>query len=127
MLMNYSFGLCWLIVICHNRTMITLTDDANLHLSSTVNENNLEGISLSVRGGGCSGFNYDWQPLEKLKVEEIDYVIDLDSGKLVVDGTSLFAIAGMTIDYKKDLFGSKLMLTNPNTKSMCGCGESFSI
>ena len=107
--------------------MITLTDDANLHLSSTVTENNLEGISLSVRGGGCSGFNYDWQPLEKLKVEKIDYVIDLDSGKLVVDGTSLFAIAGMTIDYKKDLFGSKLMLTNTNTKSMCGCGESFSI
>ena len=125
--MNYLYVLCLLTVLCNNIILITLTDDANLHLSSTVTENNLEGISLSVRGGGCSGFNYDWQPLEKLKVEKIDYVIDLDSGKLVVDGTSLFAIAGMTIDYKKDLFGSKLMLTNPNTKSMCGCGESFSI
>ena len=125
--MNYLYVLCLLTVLCNNIIMITLTDDANLHLSSTVTENNLEGISLSVRGGGCSGFNYDWQPLENLKVEKIDYVIDLDSGKLVVDGTSLFAIAGMTIDYKKDLFGSKLMLTNPNTKSMCGCGESFSI
>ena len=125
--MNYLYVLCLLTVLCNNIIMITLTDDGNLHLSSTVTENNLEGISLSVRGGGCSGFNYDWQPLEKLKVEKIDYVIDLDSGKLVVDGTSLFAIAGMTIDYKKDLFGSKLMLTNPNTKSMSGCGESFSI
>ena len=107
--------------------MITLTDNANLHLSSTVAENNLEGISLSLRGGGCSGFNYEWQPSEKLKVEDIDYVIDLDTGKLVVDGTSLFALAGMTVDYKKDLFGSRLMIENPNTKSMCGCGESFSI
>ena len=107
--------------------MITITEAANLHLSSIISENNLKGILLGVRGGGCSGFNYDWQPLEKLDTKVTDFELDLDVGKLILDGTSVMYLAGMEVDYKKDLFGQRLMVENPNVKSMCGCGESFSV
>jgi|13_taG_2_1085334.scaffolds.fasta_scaffold144165_2 iron-sulfur cluster insertion protein len=106
--------------------MITVTEAADLHLSSIIAENNLEGILLAVKGGGCSGFNYDWQPLEKLDTKVTDFELDLDVGKLILDGTSIMYLAGMEVDYRKDIFGQKLMVENPNVQSMCGCGESFS-
>ncbi len=107
--------------------MITLTDAADLHLSSIIFENGFEAIRLAVKGGGCSGFTYDWQPLDKLEVDESDIILDLDSGKLILDGMSVLYLAGMEVDYKKDLFGQRLMVENPNVKSMCGCGESFNV
>tara|TARA_R100001163_G_scaffold8842_1_gene8596 strand:- start:702 stop:1061 length:360 start_codon:yes stop_codon:yes gene_type:complete len=109
--------------------MITITEAANLHLSSIIAENNLEGILLGVRGGGCSGFNYDWQPLKELEIRDTkitDFELDLDVGTLVLDGASIMYLAGMEVDYRKDIFGQKLMVENPNVQSMCGCGESFS-
>ena len=103
--------------------MISLTDNADIHLSSIINENDNTDIRLSVNSGGCSGFTYDWQLTSKK--EEGDYIIDLDSGNLLIDNISILYLEGMTIDYKKDIFGQRLMIDNPNVKSMCGCGESF--
>ena len=103
--------------------MISLTDNADIHLSSIINENDNTDIRLSVNSGGCSGFTYDWQLTSKK--EEGDYIIDLDSGNLLIDNISILYLQGMTIDYKKDIFGQRLMIDNPNVKSMCGCGESF--
>ena len=103
--------------------MISLTDNADIHLSSIINENDNTDIRLSVNSGGCSGFTYDWQLTSKK--EEGDYIIDLDSGNLLIDYISILYLEGMTIDYKKDIFGQRLMIDNPNVKSMCGCGESF--
>ena len=82
---------------------------------------------ISVSGGGCSGFTYDWEPLEKLETEKEDIILDLDTGHLILDGMSVLYLAGMEVDYKKDLFGQRLMVENPNVKSMCGCGESFHV
>ena len=95
----------------------------DIHLSSIINENDNTDIHLSVNSGGCSGFTYDWQLTSKK--EEGDYIIDLDSGNLLIDNISILYLEGMTIDYKKDIFGQRLMIDNPNVKSMCGCGESF--
>ena len=105
--------------------MITITEAADLHLSSIIAENKLEGILLAVKGGGCAGFNYDWQPLEQLETKVTDFEVPLDVGKLIVDGTSVMYLAGMEVDYKKDIFGQRLFIENPNVQSMCGCGESF--
>jgi len=107
--------------------MINLTEEADIHLSSIITENNLKAIKLSVKGGGCSGFTYDWQPMENLETESDDIILDLDSGHLVLDGMSVLYLAGIEVDYKKDLFGHRLMVENPNVKSMCGCGESFNV
>ena len=107
--------------------MITLTEEADVHLSSIITENNFKAIRLSVKGGGCSGFTYDWEPLEKLETEKEDIILDLDTSHLILDGMSVLHLAGMEVDYKKDLFGQRLMVENPNVKSMCGCGESFHV
>ena len=107
--------------------MITLTEEADVHLSSIITENNFKAIRLSVKGGCCSGFTYDWEPLEKLETEKEDIILDLDTGHLILDGMSVLYLAGMEVDYKKDLFGQRLMVENPNVKSMCGCGESFHV
>ena len=64
--------------------------------------------------------------LEKLNTKVTDFELDLDVGKLILDGTSVMYLAGMEVDYRKDIFGEKLMVENPNVQSMCGCGESFS-
>ena len=107
--------------------MITLTEQADIHLSSIITENNFKAIKLSVKGGGCSGFTYDWQPMENLETEKEDIILDLDTGHLILDGMSVLYLVGMEVDYKKDLFGQRLMVENPNVKSMCGCGESFHV
>ena len=107
--------------------MITFTEEADIHLSSIITENNFKAIKLSVKGGGCSEFTYDWQPMENLDVGTEDIILNLDSGHLVLDGMSVLYLAGMEVDYKKDLFGQRLMVENPNVKSMCGCGESFHV
>ena len=105
--------------------MINLTDNADIHLSSIINENTTTDIRLAVSSGGCSGFSYDWQLTSS--EEAGDHIIDLDSGKLLIDTVSLLYLEGMTIDYKKDIFGQRLMIDNPNVKSTCGCGESFQV
>jgi|TARA_R110000782_G_scaffold54104_2_gene114574 iron-sulfur cluster assembly accessory protein len=107
--------------------MIALTDNADIHLSSVINENigMYTDIRLAVNSGGCSGFTYDWQLTSS--EEPGDHVIKLDSGKLLIDTVSLLYLEGMTIDYKKDIFGQRLMIDNPNVKSSCGCGESFQV
>ena len=65
--------------------------------------------------------------MEKIEIEKGDITLDLDNGQLILDGMSVLYLAGMQVDYKKDLFGHRLMVENPNVKSMCGCGESFNV
>jgi len=109
--------------------MITLTDRADIHLSSIIADKDVPAILLSVNSGGCSGFSYDWQLIsdEELGDLEDGFVIVLDTGKLIVDSLSLIYLIGTTVDYKKEIFGQRLMIDNPNVNSMCGCGESFSV
>ena len=111
--------------------MINLTDNADIHLSSVLNENTgmYTAVRLSVNSGGCSGFTYDWQLMDQAEFDDVidDFIIDLDTGKLVIDNISSIYVAGMTVDYKKDIFGQRLMVDNPNVESMCGCGESFQV
>lgn len=109
--------------------MITLTDNADIHLSSIIADKNVPAIQLSINSGGCSGFSYDWQLISDEELGDLEnvFVIKLDTGKLVVDNLSLMYLTGTTVDYKKDIFGQRLMIDNPNVNSMCGCGESFSV
>ena len=110
--------------------MITITDNADIHLSSIIAENNVAAVRLAVNSGGCSGFTYDWQLVKEEEILDImvDFIpIKLDKGKLFIDSLSSVYLAGMTIDFKKDIFGNRLMIDNPNVQSMCGCGESFQV
>jgi iron-sulfur cluster assembly accessory protein len=105
--------------------MITITESAKSHLLDIMHTND-KRVRLAVKGGGCSGFTYDWQLVDLPLSDDEEFPLD-KSNNLIVDAMSLLYLAGMRIDYKKDIFGSLLKLDNPNIKSSCGCGESFNV
>ena len=107
-------------------SVVTITQEANKHLSQTILENKMKGVSLSVEGGGCAGFNYKWDLLNTYPddVQESD-VISLEKGFLHIDPMATMYILGTVIDFTKDIAGSYLKIVNPKATSQCGCGESF--
>lgn len=99
--------------------------------ASKVNEiRSAEGIEdnmalrLRVVGGGCAGFSYD---LYFDEPTEVDRQVNLSGVKVVVDEMSLMYLVGTEIDYVEGLQGAGFKFNNPNVKSTCGCGSSFSV
>ena len=85
-------------------------------------------VTLAVLGGGCAGFKYDWGFADtKESIAEGDHVEDWGTGRFVVDETSMLYVAGTRIDWIEETFGSQFEISNPNSTSACGCGESFGI
>jgi iron-sulfur cluster assembly accessory protein len=85
-------------------------------------------VSLAVLGGGCAGFKYEWGFVDsKDKVSANDHLVEWDNGKFVVDETSMLYVAGTKIDWIEETFGSQFEISNPNSTSACGCGESFGV
>ena len=82
-------------------------------------------LRLSVSGGGCSGFQYGFSFDNNAQVD--DHLFERDGVKVIVDDTSLDLLAGAEIDFVEDLVGASFQVRNPNAKSSCGCGSSFSI
>jgi iron-sulfur cluster insertion protein len=80
---------------------------------------------LAVNGGGCSGYQYDFAFDDT--VGEDDLVIERDGAKLIVDEVSLTFLKDAELDYVEDLMGAMFQVQNPNAKSSCGCGTSFSV
>ena len=103
--------------------MIIVTESAKKQIDEIIIE---DGVGKYVRayisGGGCSGFNYGFL-LEEEKQED-DFIFD----SLIVDALSMEYFNNATIDYTIDkLKGSQFSITNPNAKTTCGCGSSFSV
>lgn len=102
--------------------IVNLTDSAKKQISDMLEEHNKKAVRLSLLGGGCAGFKYDWQLADD--IDEGDEVIAVDNGKFVIDNMSIMYLIGSTIDYKKEIFGSYFDISNPASTSSCGCGES---
>ena len=81
-------------------------------------------VRIGVQGGGCSGLSYNLT--FDTKVSEYDEVLEADGVKFVVDAKSALFLKGTTLDYVTALMGGGFKFINPNAKSTCGCGESFS-
>jgi len=81
-------------------------------------------LRVFVSGGGCSGFQYGFTFDES--VEEGDAQIANQGVTLLVDPLSFQYLAGAEIDYREDLEGAQFVIRNPNAKTTCGCGSSFS-
>jgi iron-sulfur cluster assembly accessory protein len=84
-----------------------------------------QGLRVSVVGGGCSGFSY--QMNFENDTNGIDKVFDFDGLKVFVDQASLMYLRGTKIDFVETLEGSGFKFENPNVKTTCGCGSSFSV
>jgi len=82
-------------------------------------------LRLSVEGGGCSGFQYQFGLAEA--PDHDDLVAETDGVKLVVDPVSLDLVAGCTVDFVESLGGAAFRVENPNATAGCGCGSSFAV
>ena len=76
---------------------------------------------IAIKGGGCSGFKYDFSFEKELKNE------DLKFNNIIIDKTSADLLKGSEVDYASDLIGDSFKISNPQSKSSCGCGVSFSL
>lgn len=105
---------------------LQFTDAAANRVKSLITEENNPNLKFRVyiTGGGCSGFQYGFMFDEKCND---DMVIEKNGVKLVVDPMSLQYLIGGTVDFIEGLEGSRFIVTNPNAKTTCGCGSSFSI
>ena len=109
--------------------LFDITEPAKKQMERLLEKN--EGkwaVSLSIKGGGCAGFKYEWGFIDNSdQVKEDDHIEAWDNGRFVVDETSLLYLAGTKIDWIEEVFGSQFAIKNPNSTSGCGCGESFGI
>jgi iron-sulfur cluster assembly accessory protein len=82
------------------------------------------GLRIGVVGGGCSGFQYSMSFENQAGM--MDKVFNFDGLKVFVDATSLMYLNGCVVDYVETLEAAGFKFENPNVKSTCGCGSSFS-
>ena len=107
--------------------LVLLSDKAAEKITEIRGEENIEdtyALRLKVQGGGCSGFSYD---LYFDQPQETDRSFDVKGVKLICDEMSLMYLVGTEIDYVEGLQGAGFKFNNPNVKSTCGCGSSFSV
>ncbi len=107
--------------------MILLSDKAAEKINEIRGEENIEenyALRLKVQGGGCSGFSYD---LYFDQPQEMDQPFEVKGVKLICDQMSLMYLVGTEVDYVEGLHGAGFKFVNPNVKSTCGCGSSFSV
>ena len=101
---------------------IQFTEEAKKQILKIISEQGENSyFRISVQGGGCSGFKYNFT-FDK-KIEEGDIIFN----KTVIDKSSLEIINGSIVDYKKEMIGSSFVIENPKATSSCGCGLSFSV
>lgn len=109
------------------KNLITLTDAAVEQIGSLLRMREREsfGIRIKIKSGGCSGWTYAMEYVDS--PQEFDEVIESSGVKVVVDPKAVMYLIGTTMDYISDTFKSGFTFTNPNEKSRCGCGKSFSV
>lgn len=107
---------------------ISLSDSAReriLELQSKAGNEN-KHLRITVFGGGCNGLRYEFGLDEKINDDDIK-IGDNQKIFLTIDEVSVGFVAGGVVDYARDLGSSYFKIINPNAKSSCGCGDSFSV
>ena len=109
-----------------NEANISVTGRAASRIREIVTpEAGQNALRVSVAGGGCSGFRYDFEIVAG--TNDDDLIIEKDGARVAIDPISVPYMAGSEIDYVDDLIGASFKITNPNAASSCGCGTSFSL
>ncbi len=116
--------------IVHMTSVINVTAAAASKLHELLSEENKQsaGLRVFVQGGGCSGFQYGLMIQEEGEADaESDRVFESNGVKLYVDPISIRYLNGAEVDFVNNLTGGGFTIKNPNAKSTCGCGSSFSV
>ena len=106
---------------------IQLTPSAANRICKVMNNDSDLGnkFRVYVTGGGCSGFQYGFKFDSEIAFD--DDVVEFENFSVLLDSMSYPYLYGSTLDFVEDLSGSKFVINNPNAKTTCGCGESFTI
>jgi iron-sulfur cluster assembly accessory protein len=112
----------------YNQSMINVTETAAEKITELLAEESKVGAGLRVfvQGGGCSGFQYGLMIDEGEGDAESDQVFEVQGVRLFVDPISLRYLKGAEVDFVDNNMGGGFTIKNPNAKSTCGCGSSFS-
>jgi iron-sulfur cluster insertion protein len=101
---------------------IDFTKEADNQINRIVSEQGKDCyFRISVQGGGCSGFKYNFSFDKKIQQDDIIF------NKTIIDNNSLEIINGSVVDYEKKMIGNSFVIKNPQATSSCGCGLSFSV
>ena len=105
---------------------LMFTDSAAAKVRSLIDEEGNPALKLRVyiTGGGCSGFQYGFE-FDENQAED-DLAVERSGVTLLVDPLSLQYLMGTEVDYTENLSGAQFVIRNPNAKTTCGCGSSFS-
>ncbi|WP_417318416.1 iron-sulfur cluster insertion protein ErpA [Emcibacter sp.] len=108
-------------------TPVTLSASAAKRISTLIQGEGNPGLKfrIAVNGGGCSGFQYDFNLVNDQKDD--DLVVERDGVTMLVDGLSLLYLTGSEVDFVEELAGSMFVVKNPNATASCGCGSSFAV
>lgn len=104
---------------------VDLTEAAKEQVNKICLENAKDCVYLSMTGGGCAGFEYDWGLKDRTELTKTDHIIETGTGCLAIAGNSIMFLMGSQIDYVSQMFGSMFEIKNPNAQSACGCGISI--
>ena len=106
--------------------MIQVTEKAAEQIKKILDKEGLRdhGLRVAVVGGGCSGMSYKMQ-FEKEPTAD-DKVYEQGGVRIIIDAKSSIVLNGTTLDFSDGLNGTGFTFSNPNAKSTCGCGTSFS-
>ncbi len=105
---------------------VSVTERAAKRVANILSgEADKKALRISVNGGGCSGFSYQYDLVSEQG--EDDLVLESQGATILIDSVSLPFLDGSEIDFVDNLMGQAFQITNPNATSSCGCGTSFSI
>tara|TARA_B110001452_G_scaffold29627_1_gene23261 strand:+ start:51 stop:365 length:315 start_codon:yes stop_codon:yes gene_type:complete len=100
---------------------IDFTKEALNQINRITHEGEKKYFRITVQGGGCSGFKYNFGFDKKTNTDDIVF------NNAIIDKASLEIISGSIVDFKKEMIGESFVINNPKATASCGCGLSFSI
>ncbi len=108
--------------------ILTVTKKASIQLKKIIESapTGTIGVLVGIDKAGCSGYSYKLDFAKKNDVENLDFV-QQNNVKVFIDPKATIFLLGSEMDYSTDKLSSRFIFKNPNEKSTCGCGESFSI
>ena len=108
--------------------LLSVTSEATKQIKKILSDapKDIDSIVLGVDKSGCSGYSYKLDLANSKNLENFDLIIK-DDAKIFIDPKATMFLIGSTMDYKADKLSSRFVFENPNQKSTCGCGESFSV
>ena len=105
---------------------VSISKSAEARIAELVSAEAAAGFRVAVEGGGCSGFQYKFS-VDKAPAGAHDVIVKAGNATVLIDDISLGFLQGSEIDYVESLAESAFQIKNPNSKSNCGCGNSFSV